>query len=206
MWKILKAIYERRQNFYCWLQNRVWLIYVLLLRWRINILAALEIILLLRLKLELCSHTFATVTVAWRIFSSMNCCYEWYSMELRSFFPLKSCIIFLCIDCDFWKCTKTLSCALIPLVIDITEFWSWVYIESCYPVCWFHHLHCFLLEDLVLNFFSLKLLRIEAAILLLYLFKTWSCIVHLGRDCRPARLLFFSLSYQVYYCKLHKEL
>ena len=26
-----------------------------------------------------------TVTVAWRIFSSLNCCYEWYSMELPCF-------------------------------------------------------------------------------------------------------------------------
>ena len=44
---------------------------------------------------------------------------------------LKSCIIFLCIACDHWKCTKTLICALIPLVIDITELWSWVYWICC---------------------------------------------------------------------------
>ena len=58
--------------------------------------------------------------------------------------------------------------------------------------------HCIKRNDVVYLKLVIDILHIEEVCVC----SPETCIVHLGRDCRPARLLFFSLSYQVYYCKL----
>ena len=141
----------------------------------------------------------------WMIYSTV-----WKSVEVKRFCSLKYKNPNFCPNLEEWNSLQNFSCER-PLLVRVCESWDNI-MEVMY--LWEFCIQISKSIDVRSHVDSSHLwLRFSEETWLIYFvywrslcMLTWSLhCIHLGRDCRPTRLLFFYfyLSYQVHYCKLH---